>query len=231
MSRAFRICVGLASLVLWGAGALAAPPGHVTLQYEVLRNGSVLGDVVETLEHHAGTYSITSELTGRGFLALLPALRRVSRGHITSHGLRPDEFRDQRGPGWAVTAKFDWDARSVTQEKNGKSETLKIPANAQDPLSLAYTFAFVPPSAAEFDVMRADGRGLTPFRFKVVGTEELKTRLGEMTALHVEKVRDGASDKATDLWFASERNFLPVRVLVVDSDGTRVDQVLTGIGK
>jgi len=219
-----------AALVLWGVQVLAAPPQRVTLDYEMLRNGSVLGDVVETLEHDGSKYSIKSELKGRGILALLPTLRRTSRGRITPRGLRPEEFRDQRGPTWAASAKFDWDARSLTQERKGKSETLKMPANAQDPLSLAYGFAFAPPAAKEFEVTRADGRGLTPFHFKVVGTERLETRLGEMLTLHVEKVRDGPDDKTTDIWFASERDFLPVRVLVVDSDGTRADQILTRIG-
>jgi len=219
-----------AGLAVLGAQALAAPPRHLTLDFEMLRNGSVLGDVVETLEHDGNTYAITSELKGRGILALLPTLRRTSHGRITPRGLKPDEFRDQRGPSWAVSAKFDWDAQSLTQERKGKSETVKMPANAQDPLSLAYGFAFVPPAAKEFEVTRADGRGLTPFRFKVVGTEKLKTSLGEMLTLHVEKVKDAPDDKTTDIWFASERDFLPVRVLIVDSDGTRADQVLTRIG-
>src|SRR5256885_8235495 len=95
---------------------------------------------------------------------------------------------------WAVSAKFDWDARSVTQEKNGKSETLKMPSDAQDPLSLAYSFAFVPPKAKEYDVTRDDGRGLTPFRFIVVGNEKLATPAGEMQTLHIAKVRDGPED-------------------------------------
>ena len=130
-----------------------------------------------------------------------------------------------------MSAKFDWDARSVTQEKNGKSETLKMPADAQDPLSLAYSFAFVPPKGREYDVTRADGRGLTPFRFIVVGNEKLATPAGEMQTLHIAKVRDGPEDKATDIWFAAERDFLPVRLLVVDADGTRADQIVTRIGK
>jgi hypothetical protein len=119
----------------------------------------------------------------------------------------------------------------VTQEKNGKSETLKVPADAQDPLSLAYSFAFVPPKGKEYDVTRADGRGLTPFRFTVVGIEKLATPAGEMQTLHIAKLRDGPEDKATDIWFAAERDFLPVRVLVVDTDGTRSDQVVSRIGK
>ena len=222
---------GVGALALWVALAQAAPPERVTLTYELKRNGTVHIDVSETLEHDGRTYAITSEGRGRGILALFGVLKRTSRGHITPQGLRPDEFRDQRPGGWAVSAKFDWDARSVTQEKNGKSETLKMPADARDPLSLAYSFAFVPPKGKEYDVTRADGRGLTPFRFAVVGTEKLTTPAGEMQTLHIAKLRDGPEDKATDIWFAAERDFLPVRVLVVDSDGTRSDQVVTRIGK
>ena len=221
---------GIAALALWAAVAQAVPPERTTLTYELKRNSLVV-DVSETLEHDGRTYVITSEGKGRGILALFGVLKRTSRGRITPQGLRPDEFRDERPGGWTVSAKFDWDARSVTQEKNGKSETLKMPATAQDPLSLAYSFAFVPPKGKEYDVTRADGRGLTPFRFTVIGNEKLGTPAGEMQTLHIAKVPDGPEDKATDIWFAAERDFLPVRVLVVEKDGTRSDQVLTRIGK
>jgi hypothetical protein len=222
---------GVAALALWAATVQAAPPERITLTYEMKRNGTVLGEVSETLEHDGRTYAITSEVRGRGILALFGVLKRTSRGRITLQGLRPDEFRDERGSSWAVSAKFDWDARSVTQERNGKSETLKMPSTAQDPLSLAYSFAFVPPKGKEYDVTRADGRGLTPFRFTVVGNEKLATPAGEIQTLHIAKVRDSPDDKATDIWFAAERDFLPVRVLIVDNDGTRADQIITRIGK
>jgi hypothetical protein len=221
---------GIAALALWTAVAQAVPPERITLTYELKRNSLVV-DVSETLEHDGRTYVITSEGKGRGILALFGVLKRTSRGRITPQGLRPDEFRDERPGGWTVSAKFDWDARSVTQEKNGKSETLKMPATAQDPLSLAYSFAFVPPKGKEYDVTRADGRGLTPFRFIVVGSEKLATPAGEMQTLHIAKVLDGPEDKSTDIWFAAERDFLPVRVLVVEKDGTRSDQMVTRIGK
>src|SRR5882672_5046392 len=222
---------GVAVLALWAAMVQAVPPERITLTYELKRNGTVLVDVSETLEHDGRTYAITSEGRGRGILALFGVLKRTSRGHITLQGLRPDEFRDERPGGWAVSAKFDWDARSVTQERKGKSETLQMQGTAQDPLSLAYSFAFVPPTGKEYDVVRADGRGLTPFRFAIVGNEKLATPMGEMQTLHIMKVRDGPGDKTTDIWFSVERNFLPVRVLVVDKDGSRVDQVVTRIDK
>src|SRR5438034_7765875 len=103
-------------------------------------------------------------------------------------------------------------------------------ATAQDTLSLAHSFAYAPPQSKEYDVTRADGRGLTPFRFTVVGNEKLATPAGEMQTLRIAKVRDGPEDKSTDIWFAADRDFLPVRVLIVDNDGTRADQIVTRIG-
>jgi hypothetical protein len=222
----------LAALLLCSAAAQAAPPARVTLTYEMTYEGILRGkgEVVETLEHDGKSYAITSELRGAGILALAGVLKRTSRGSITPGGLRPDEFLDQRGSRPPVKARFNWSTRSLTQERNGKTETLALPASAQDPLSLAYNFSFAPPAGKVFDIMRADGRGLTPFRFTVIGTEKLATPAGEMQTLRIAKERDGPDDKSTEIWFASEHDYLPVRVLVVDKDGTRADQVLTRIG-
>jgi len=220
--------LALAAIVV-SLAAQAAPPARVKVTYEISAKG-MGGEAVETLEHDGKTYSIVSEARGRGILAAVGVLnKRTSRGRITADGLRPDEYRDERPFGWVASAKFDWEARTVTQERKGQSETLKMPAVAQDPLSLAYTFAFVPPRGKEYDIVRADGRGLTPFRFTVVGNEKLATPLGEMETLHISKVKDGPDDKATDIWFATERNFIPVRVLVVDKDGERADQIVKRI--
>jgi len=217
----------LAAALVW-CTAQAAPPERIKLSYQVSYD-TMRADVVETLEHDGRTYSIVSETRGRGILAPF-GNKRTARGRITSQGLQPDEYRDERPFGWVASAKFDWEARSVTQEHKGKSETLQMQGAAQDPLSLAYTFAFVPPKGKEYEVIRADGRWLTPFRFTIVGTEKLKTPAGELQAMHIMKVRDGPEDKSTDIWFAADQYFLPVRVLVVDKDGSRVDQILTRIG-
>jgi hypothetical protein len=222
---------GFAALALWAAGAAALPPERVTLRYQMLRNGSVIGDLVETLEHDGRSYTITSELKGRGALAVLGSLKRTTRGRITPDGLRPDEYSDQRlGGVWVASAKFDWEARTVTQGRKGKAETAKMPGTVLDPLSLAYNFAFVPPKGKEYDIVRADGRGLSQFRFKVMGNEKLSTPAGELQTLRIAKVPDGPEDRATDIWFATERDHLPVRALVVDKDGTRADQLLTRVG-
>jgi hypothetical protein len=215
------------SIIVFCTAASAAPPQKLTLQYDMSRNGTALAEVVETLEHDGKTYNISSETRGKGLYALLGVLKRSSRGTVTPHGLRPLEFRDQRGARPATIARFDWAKHSLTQERDGKSESLDLPASAQDTLSMIYSFSFSPPSGKEVLVTRADGRGLAEFRFTVAGAETLTTPVGEMQTVHLSKQKDGPDDKSTDVWFASGKNFLPVRVLVVDKDGTRMDQMLT----
>ena len=58
----------------------------------------------------------------------------------------------------------------------------------------------------------------------------LKTPAGEFETVHLVKQRENDEDKGTELWFARDRDYLPVRILVVDKDGARMDQVLTHIG-
>jgi len=90
---------------LVGSTAQAAPPERIKLSYQV-SYGTMRADVVETLEHDGRTYSILSETRGRGILAPF-GNKRTARGRITSQGLRPDEYRDERPFGWVASVKFD----------------------------------------------------------------------------------------------------------------------------
>jgi hypothetical protein len=220
----------LMALILWCVAAGATPPQKVTVEYDLSHNGSVVGSVVDTIEHDGKTYRISSEIRARGIFTPLGVLMtRTSRGNITLHGLQPVEFREKRIGKSEMNAQFDWAKRTLTQERDGKPETQAMPPSPQDELSMAYSFAFAPPPSGEIVMTRINGRGLTPFRFTVVGTEKIRTPMGEIEALHLSKVRDGPDDKSTDIWFAGARNYLPVRVLAVDKDGTRDDQTVTRV--
>lgn len=225
-----RLPLFFAAMVLAG-GAHAMPPQRVVMQYEMSRNGTAMVEVTETLEHDGRNYRISSEARGKGLFALAErgTARRMSRGVIDAHGLKPVEFRDRRGNGPEAVAHFDWSKKTLAQEFEGRNETLPLAGPAQDRLSFLYWFAFAPP-AKDIDVLIADGRGTTRFRYKAAGRETLKTPAGDIEALHLVKQRDGPEDRATDLWLASGRHFLPVRILVTEKDGTRIDQVVTRIG-
>jgi negative regulator of sigma E activity len=61
--------------------------------------------------------------------------------------------------------------------------------------------------------------------FEVAGRERLAVPAGEFDALRlVKRDNDGRS---MQIWLDATRSYLPLRVLVVHKDGTRVDQVAT----
>ncbi len=218
------------------AGACAAlPPHRLSLAFDVSYNGIVAAELIEVLEHDGKVFSLSSEGRGKGIGALLyrGAAKRWCRGEVTSAGLRPLEFRDQRGDKPASVARFDWIARKLTREHDGKNETTDMVPALQDRLSFLYNFAFQSSPdlkpGREIKVTLTDGKGLTRFDYKVAGKEMLSTPAGELETVHLVKQRENQDDKGTEIWFASGRDYLPVRILVTEKDGVRIDQVLTRI--
>jgi hypothetical protein len=213
--------------------ACAAPPQRVTLHYDVSHNGITMVEATETLEHDGRSYRIQSEWQGKGLFALSTRgkARRSSQGVIEARGLAPREFRDQRGDGPLGVARFDWAKMRLTRERGGRTETEPMPEGTQDRLTLAYGFAFTPPASGghEFSVNIADASGLSRNRYAIVGREMLKTAAGEFEALKVVKQREPGDDRGTEIWFAVKRDYLPLRVLVIERDGTRLDQIITRI--
>ena len=230
-----KLIAFIAASVFAGLAA-AQPPHKLTLSYDVSYNGVVAAELTEALEHDGRSFSLTSEGRGKGIGALLysGAAKRWCRGEVTSAGLRPLEYRDQRGDKPAAVARFDWVKKTLTQERDGKNETTTMVPPLQDRLSFLYNFAFRDASelkpGKEIKVTLTDGKGLTQFQYKVAGTEVLKTPAGELETVHLVKQRDNQEDKGTEIWFASGRDYLPVRILVIEKDGVRIDQVLTRIG-
>ncbi len=223
-------------VILVAAQACAAQPPHrVSLVYDLSYNGMVAAEMTDVLEHDGKRFTLNSEGRGKGIGALLyrGAAKRSCRGEITRDGLRPLEYRDQRGDNPAATARFDWNKKTLTQEHDGKVETTKMLLPLQDRLSFLYNFAFqnapdLKPGR-EITVNLTDGKGVTHFQYKVAGTETLKTPAGDLETVHVVKQRENRDDRGTELWFASARDYLPVRILLIEKDGTRIDQVLARI--
>lgn len=213
------------------ASTLAAPAQRVKAWYDVSYNGTVMAEGSETLEQDGRTYRIESELKGKGVFALMKrgAVKRMSRGEITPAGLRPIEFRDQRGDRTPEFARFDWPKRVVVHERDGKTtDSTPLTDGEQDRVSFMWSFAFVPPKG-EINAHVADGRGTTRFRYALAGREVLKTAVGDLETLHLVKQLDGDDKRGTEIWLAVQRSYIPVRLLVVEKDGTRIDQVVTRI--
>jgi hypothetical protein len=218
------------ALSLVGVAAVqAAPASHVDLACEVSYNGSVVADVTYVLEHDGKSYSLVERWKGRGVYGLLGEAKRMSRGTIGAGGvLRPQYYEDARTARATATARFDWDAKSLTLEFRQGPQQRPMPEHAQDRLSFLFSFAFNAPGKRPVEFKVVDGKGIADYVFDVANRERLKIPAGEFEALRLVE-RTAKPGEHNEVWLDPARSYLPVRVLVVQKDGTRIDQVAVRI--
>jgi hypothetical protein len=199
----------------FASAAAAAPPLRVEIGYEIARDGSVLAEVNQRLEHDGRSYRLSETWKGKGIYSLRGEAVRSSQGAVVSDGLRPQKFEDKRPGRDTRHAEFDPAAKTPTLLR-------------QDRLSFIWTFAFAPPRET-VSLSVADGKHVTSYTYQAAGRERLKTPAGEFDALKLVKRKVNPDDRGTEIWLAADHNYLPVRTLVTEKDGTRLDQVAVKI--
>ena len=217
MRNLFLLLISCAGL------ARAEIPPRLELTFSLTRNGSQMAEVTEKLEYSGGNYQLTEIWKGKGLYALLGQARRVSQGSIAQDTLRPREFFDERSGRDTARAWFDWKAKTLTMQYQGRKASEPLPPNAQDRLSFLFALSLVPGKADSVSYTIADGKGLSRHIYKIQGRERIKTPAGEFDT--VKATRQGEDRESAELWLAAGRNHIPVRLLVVEKDGTRYEQL------
>jgi len=202
--------------------AQAEPPPRLEITFAMTRNDANLAEVSERLEYANGKYVLTENWKGKGLYALLGSARRVSRGTIANGELRPLEFFDERTGRDTARAWFDWQAHTLTMQYKGKRTSEKMPPNPQDRLSFLFALSLLPGRADGITYTVVDGKGMSRHVYKVIGRERIRLPAGSFDTVKVARHSD---DRDTaELWLAAERAYVPVRLLVVEKDGTRYEQ-------
>ncbi len=209
----------------------AAPPASITASYNVYQNGLSVAVMQESFERNGARYQIVSESSPAGLLALLARTRiKVnSRGTVTPAGLRPEHFDYERRDDASknVSAAFDWRVKQLHLTFDGRSETIALPPGTQDRVSLMYQFVFLPAEKlGNLAYPMTNGRKIENYRYHLAGAEVIDTPLGELNTLRLVKQRE-PGDTAVEVWLAPEHNFFPVRLLILENDGSRFEQVIT----
>ena len=189
-----------------------------------------MAEVTERLEYSAGNYQLTETWKGKGFYALLGSARRQSVGTIENGVLRPREFFDERSGRDTARAWFDWKAQTLTMQYKGNRGVEALPPNAQDRLSFLFALSLLPGSKSDsVSYAIADGKGLSRHTYRLVGPERIRTPVGEFDTVKV--ARQGDDKETAEVWLAPQYGYIPIRLLVVDKDGTRLEQLPTRISQ
>ncbi len=227
-----QLHAALAFLAVTGAGASVDPvsaPRTVSASYNWLRNGVHVAVMNETFEAHNNNYRITSESSAVGWLALFRRDRIVftSSGQITSSGLRPQRFEGRRDDRTEVRAEFEWGSEQLKLIHEGRNDAIALPSGAQDRLSVMYQFMFWQfDQLRQLDFVMTNGRKIERYHYDITPNVNLDTPLGRMSTLHLVKRRE-PGDNGTEVWIAPQHRYLPVKVLIIERDGTRQEQIIT----
>ena len=221
------------ALLVWAGSALAAPPATVTAHYDVHKDGLHVATVNETFEQRGNAYSIVSESNPAGLLAIFvrTRIKVSSNGSVTATGLRPDQLEYGRldDASKNVSARFDWKTEQLSMSFDGRNETIALPKDTQDRLSLMYQFMFLPADRlANLAFHMTNGKKIEAYRYQLAGSETLNTAVGKLNTVHLVKQRE-AGDNAVEVWLAPEHHQLPVKVLIVENDGSKYEQTITRI--
>jgi len=228
MRNSFWLLISLPAAL--SALAQTPPPARVELEYNLMRNGSTMAEVVERLEHGNGSYQLTETWKGKGVYALLGRAKRTSEGNLGADGPRPREYVDERSGRDTQRVSFDWSANTITRRYKGATRTEAVPADTQDRLSFLLALTFYSQKSQPISFHVADGRGMSRHTYKPNGRERLATPAGEFDTLRLIRRNEGSGEVA-EIWLAVDRSYLPVRILVVENDGTRYEHVATRISQ
>jgi len=207
---------------------LNALPPRIDLRFQV-RYGLARGEQTLLWVSEGEHYTLTSVAGATGLAGVFYSGRFVqtSRGRITSRGLVPEEFWDQRGDKRS-SARFDMANGTLTLNPvKGAPRHFLYQGDVQDALSLFFQLALTAPPDGQLAYTVFNGKKLRDYTYEVRGEEMLETALGVLRALHLARVADG--DSRFEVWLAIDRHYLPVRVLHSDDKGNEMELVLLSI--
>jgi hypothetical protein len=185
-------------------------------------SGFVIGETRQEFTADGGHYVLHSSFAPKGLAALRGRTRaQDSSGEIAADGLRPGEFRDQREGRDAESAALDWTAAKVTF--SGSRGQSALPTGAQDLLSVFYQLAWLMPRQ-NLDLAVATAGRVGRWTFEYLGEETLNVSAVELATLHLRTRADG---DMTEVWLATGRGGLPVKIRYTDRNGDVFEQVAT----
>jgi hypothetical protein len=92
-----------------------------------------------------------------------------------------------------------------------------------------YQFMFLAPDRPQLlQLSRTTGRRLEQHRYSVRTGVEIETALGPMTTVHLVRQHQ-PEESGVEIWLAPRHRYVPVRMRVLEDDGTRFEQVITKV--
>lgn len=224
-------------LALPAIAAAAVPPQPFEADYEVRRNGEVIGVGHIALRHREdGRFEMTTRSEGTAGLAAVAGVKRDETSVLrwTGDGLALVEYRMRQKAAWNTREHHvvvDPASGAVTSTYKGEAARYAGVPGLLDKQSVTAAM-MVAVADGQRGLLRfpvADRKDVDEQRYEVAAAVRLRTAIGTERALRLERRRDGGGGRQTKVWLARNHGWLPLRILQVEEDGERLDLRITAI--
>jgi hypothetical protein len=191
-------------------------PTSISIDYKM--TSSVANGVANLAWKRTGSgYEIDTSIQATGFFTsmFVGVFRQVSRGEVTSDGVRPNFFSLQRGDAGADTAEFNRASKELKIIKHGETHLSPLPERMQDMQSflfqMAHDAAQLKPDQNTIDVQVTNARKVYKYKFKRIGEEIVQTRLGALPAIHLKSEAADPED-VYEVWLSPQHFYMPIKL-------------------
>lgn len=212
-----------------------APSAELHYSIEAQQSGLHLnGEALVKWSAAGNKYSVTTETRA---MMLGKILETTSEGDIDGYGLAPARFVEKRFRREASTTTFNRELNTINFTQSAENYPLK--GGEQDRAGVIWQLIAVArgnadkfTAGSEWLFFVAGPRDAEQWSFKVVGREKIKTKQGEINAVHVLRAPP-ADDKGQklDIWLAPSSDWYPARLRFTDPDGDFIEQTLDNVNK
>jgi hypothetical protein len=205
--------------------------GRIQAEYDVLKGDIKIITITETYTRTRDHYKIESVSKAVGLLAMFKpeTIRTSSEGTLTAQGLRPATFIQTRELDAQRNARadLDWAAGRITLTDRDGKRTQPLRGATQDRLSAMYQFMFVPlQDATALSFNMTNGSKVDEYHYRITPNQNVTVPLGSFNALYLVSSPE-ASLRQTEIWLATEHANFPYKMIVTESNGDKLTQVLT----
>ncbi len=214
----------------------AAMPFPYRAEYEVRSDGKPVGHAtVELRRDGIGQWVLTSHTRGERGMAAMAGLdvRESSRfAFDPANGqLRSLDYRYRQKAAFRSRERsvaFDAANGRIVSRDGGREYRLGYRTDALDrqtvTLALARDLALGRREGLSYFV--ADREQVSEHRYRFAGEETVATPAGDLAAIKLEREREGDAHRQTTSWLGTAQGYAPLRVVQVESNGSRYEMRL-----
>ena len=235
--RVVFLALALLLLLLLPLSALAAPPKPFSADYQVLRNGERLGQAnIDFSPSGAGLWQLHTHTHGSDGLAAILGADVDERSLLRWNGNAPEtvDYSYRQELGWKTrerSLRIDAAHHSVVSRDKDRQYSPPYRPGLLD--RHAITVAMMQDLASgrrgELTYVVPNRNDIEEQHYRIADTTSVATPFGNLPAVRVERVRDSGDGRSTTIWFASSRDYLPLRIMQREPNGETIEMQIVSV--